>query len=622
MAHSNPAPRVEWRPSASREFPVATPAHDKLPLTVAIIALNAAAQIGPCLASVGVRRRGAGGRFGQHRRHRRDRARATARASRRRNGSASAGRSSSRCRSRATTGCCASTSTSASPSAWRCRSARRCGAAATTPGAWRAATASSAAGSRTARAIPTGRVRLFHRAHASWSNDEVHEAVLTTAEVGPPRGRPAARLGRGRRDLHGQAEPLHLAARRRRSSARACARATGGCSRARSRASSSSTSCAWASSTAGPGFAHIVIGCNNSFHKYLKLIELREGGSQMTILVTGGAGFIGSNFVRDWLAADGRAGRQPRQADLRRQPRATSPRSRGDARHAFVQRRHLRPRRSLQRLLRRAPAARDRALRRREPRRPLDRRPGRRSCRPTSSARSSCSRPRAPTGARSTAREATPSASCTSRPTRSTARSAPTTAFTETTPYEPNSPYSASKAASDHLVRAYHHTYGLPTLTTNCSNNYGPYQFPEKLIPLMIANALEGKPLPVYGDGENVRDWLYVDDHCEAIRRGARARAGPGETYNIGGNGEQREPRRRARDLRRCSTSCAPARRAATRDAHHVRRPTARATTGATRSTRARSARELGWTPRETFETRPRARPCAGTSTTRRGSRR
>ena len=90
--------------------------------------------------------------------------------------------------------------------------------------------------------------------------------------------------------------------------------------------------------------------------------------------------------------------------------------------------------------------------------------------------------------------------------------------FSETTPYAPNSPYSASKAASDHLVRAYHHTYGMPMLTTNCSNNYGPYQFPEKLIPLMILNARNGKPLPVYGDGLNVRDWLYVGDHCDAIR--------------------------------------------------------------------------------------------------------
>ena len=106
--------------------------------------------------------------------------------------------------------------------------------------------------------------------------------------------------------------------------------------------------------------------------------------------------------------------------------------------------------------------------------------------------------------------------------------------FSETNPYQPNSPYSASKAASDHLVRAYHHTYGLPTLTTNCSNNYGPWQFPEKLIPLVIANALAGKPLPIYGDGMNVRDWLYVGDHCAAIRRVLEA-GRPGEVYNVGG---------------------------------------------------------------------------------------
>ena len=110
--------------------------------------------------------------------------------------------------------------------------------------------------------------------------------------------------------------------------------------------------------------------------------------------------------------------------------------------------------------------------------------------------------------------------------------------FSETTPYAPNSPYAASKAASDHLVRAYHHTYGLPTLTTNCSNNYGPLQFPEKLIPLMIVNALAGKPLPVYGDGRQVRDWLHVRDHCAAIRA-VLARGRPGETYNVGGDAEQ-----------------------------------------------------------------------------------
>jgi len=112
-------------------------------------------------------------------------------------------------------------------------------------------------------------------------------------------------------------------------------------------------------------------------------------------------------------------------------------------------------------------------------------------------------------------------------------------AFHEVTAYAPNSPYSASKAASDHLVRAYRHTYGLPTLTTNCSNNYGPYQFPEKLIPLMIHNARQGKPLPVYGDGQNVRDWLYVVDHCEAIRT-VLALGKAGETYNVGGWNEKK----------------------------------------------------------------------------------
>jgi len=111
-------------------------------------------------------------------------------------------------------------------------------------------------------------------------------------------------------------------------------------------------------------------------------------------------------------------------------------------------------------------------------------------------------------------------------------------AFSETTAYAPNSPYSASKAASDHLVRAYHHTYGLPTLTTNCSNNYGPFQFPEKLIPLVIHNALGGKPLPIYGDGLQVRDWLHVSDHCDAVAT-VLARGATGETYNIGGRSEK-----------------------------------------------------------------------------------
>ncbi|MBW2499648.1 MAG: dTDP-glucose 4,6-dehydratase [Deltaproteobacteria bacterium] len=114
----------------------------------------------------------------------------------------------------------------------------------------------------------------------------------------------------------------------------------------------------------------------------------------------------------------------------------------------------------------------------------------------------------------------------------------PTGAFRETTPYEPNSPYSASKAGADHLVRAYHVTYALPALITNCSNNYGPYQFPEKLVPLMILNAVEGKPLPIYGDGGNVRDWLYVEDHCAGILL-ALERGRPGEKYNIGGANER-----------------------------------------------------------------------------------
>ncbi|HVU05887.1 MAG TPA: dTDP-glucose 4,6-dehydratase [Polyangiaceae bacterium] len=115
----------------------------------------------------------------------------------------------------------------------------------------------------------------------------------------------------------------------------------------------------------------------------------------------------------------------------------------------------------------------------------------------------------------------------------------PTGLFTEESQYQPNSPYSASKAGADHIVRAYHHTYGLPVVTTNCSNNYGPYQFPEKLIPLVTLNALEGKPLPVYGDGANVRDWLWVLDHCAALLV-AVERGKPGETYNVGGRSERR----------------------------------------------------------------------------------
>jgi dTDP-glucose 4,6-dehydratase len=170
--------------------------------------------------------------------------------------------------------------------------------------------------------------------------------------------------------------------------------------------------------------------------------------------------------------------------------------------------------------------------------------------------------------------------------------------FSETTPYAPNSPYSASKAASDHLVRAWHHTYGLPVLTTNCSNNYGPRQFPEKLIPLMIVNAIAGKPLPVYGDGGNVRDWLYVGDHCAAIRA-VLAAGRPGETYNVGGNAE-------LKNLEVVRTVCRilgerrPGRDYAAQVAFVKDRP------GHDRRyaiDAAKIRRELGWTPAETFET-------------------
>jgi len=179
--------------------------------------------------------------------------------------------------------------------------------------------------------------------------------------------------------------------------------------------------------------------------------------------------------------------------------------------------------------------------------------------------------------------------------------------FRETTQYAPNSPYAASKAASDHLVRAYHHTYGLPTLTTNCSNNYGPFQFPEKLIPLMILNARDGKSLPVYGDGQNVRDWLYVEDHCAAIRTVLR-RGRPGESYNIGGWNEKPnieivqticdlvdEITPRAQVSRRDLITFVKDRpghdRRYAMDAHKIER-------------------ELGWKPKETFESGIRKTVC------------
>ena len=175
--------------------------------------------------------------------------------------------------------------------------------------------------------------------------------------------------------------------------------------------------------------------------------------------------------------------------------------------------------------------------------------------------------------------------------------------FSETTPYAPNSPYAASKAGSDHLVRAYHHTYGLPTVTTNCSNNYGPFQFPEKLIPLMIVNACDRKPLPVYGDGRNVRDWLYVRDHCEAIRV-ALAKGKPGETYNIGGNAERN-------NLEVVNTVCSVLDELKPVSAPHVRlitfvtdRP-GHDRRYAMDATKIR--RDLGWAPRHTLEASLRA---------------
>lgn len=170
--------------------------------------------------------------------------------------------------------------------------------------------------------------------------------------------------------------------------------------------------------------------------------------------------------------------------------------------------------------------------------------------------------------------------------------------FSEATAYAPNSPYSASKAASDHLVRAWHHTYGLPVLTGNCSNNYGPLQFPEKLIPLMIANALAGKPLPVYGDGQQVRDWLFVGDHCEALRRVLDA-GRPGETYNIGGWNEKA-------NLDVVHTLCAlldELKPATQSYKEQIRFVTDRPGHDRRYAIDARKIeRELGWRPAETFE--------------------
>ncbi len=174
-------------------------------------------------------------------------------------------------------------------------------------------------------------------------------------------------------------------------------------------------------------------------------------------------------------------------------------------------------------------------------------------------------------------------------------------AFTEETPFAPNSPYAASKAGSDHFARAYFHTYGLPVVTTNCSNNYGPFQFPEKLIPLMILNALDGKPLPIYGDGANVRDWLFVEDHCAAIARVLEA-GRPGETYNVGGNHERT-------NLQIVDTLCRTLDRLSPRadgQSYLVQKTFVADRPGHDRRYAINSAKlqgELGWTPAESFDT-------------------
>ena len=316
------------------------------------------------------------------------------------------------------------------------------------------------------------------------------------------------------------------------------------------------------------------------------------------ILVTGGAGFIGSNFVLDWIAATGEAvvnldlltyaGNLRNLASLR-----------GNARHVFVQG-DICDRNLVDRLL---AAHRPRAVLHFAAESHVDRSihgPGAFMRTNVEGTFALLEATRAywsalPGGAKAGFRFHHVS---TDEVYGSLTPDAP--AFTESHAYEPNSPYSASKAASDHLVRAWHHTYGLPVITTNCSNNYGPYHFPEKLIPLMIVNALAGKPLPVYGDGRQIRDWLYVTDHCSAIRA-VLERGRLGETYNIGGGNEQANidiVHRVAALLDELQPSAAgPYARLIT---HVVDRP------GHDRRyaiDAQKIERELGWRPTETFET-------------------
>jgi dTDP-glucose 4,6-dehydratase len=256
----------------------------------------------------------------------------------------------------------------------------------------------------------------------------------------------------------------------------------------------------------------------------------------MTLLVTGGAGFIGSNFVLDWLAHSDEAvvnldaltyaGNLQNLASLQDNPR-----------HVFVKG-DITDRSLLDQLLARH---RPRAIVHFAAESHVDRSIHGPGAFMKTNVDGTFTLLEAARGYWSTLDDAAKAAFrfhhvSTDEVYGSLSAEAP--AFTETHPYEPNSPYSASKAASDHLVRAWHHTYGLPVLTTNCSNNYGPVHFPEKLIPLMIVNALAGKPLPVYGDGQQVRDWLYVGDHCSAIRA-VLAGGRVGETYNVGGWNEK-----------------------------------------------------------------------------------
>ncbi len=318
----------------------------------------------------------------------------------------------------------------------------------------------------------------------------------------------------------------------------------------------------------------------------------------MTILVTGGAGFIGSNFVLDWLA-----GSDEPLVNLDALTYAGNLRNldslRGDPRHMFVQG-SIGERALVDRLL---AEHRPRALLHFAAESHVDRSilgPGAFIDTNVQGTFTLLEAARAYWGALEGSAKATFRFHhvSTDEVYGSLAPDAP--AFTEDHLYEPNSPYAASKAASDHLVRAWHHTYGLPVLTTNCSNNYGPYHFPEKLIPLMIVNALAGKPLPLYGDGQQVRDWLYVGDHCSAIRR-VLAHGRVGQTYNIGG-GNEKTNREIVHTLCALLDELRPS----------AQGPTARLITHvADRPGHDRRyaidarkiERELGWRPAETFET-------------------